>query len=57
MAVEAIIRRRNMDKPSKPSKGVQGRGERRPLYHKKVKGAPKAPEVSHRYPIERKLKL
>ncbi len=60
MAVKEIIKRRNMDKPYKPSepwKIVQGRLERRPLYHKKAKRAPKVPEISHKHPIVRKLKL
>jgi hypothetical protein len=62
MAVKAIIRSRNMeDKPfklSEPWKIVQGRLERRPLYYrKKAKTAPKVPEISHKHPIERKLKL
>ncbi|PMD27786.1 hypothetical protein NA56DRAFT_147407 [Hyaloscypha hepaticicola] len=62
MAVKAIIRKRNVDsKPfelSEPWEMVRGRLERRPLWHKKkAKTAPKAPEVSHKKPIERKLKL
>ncbi len=55
LAVEAIIKRRNIRKPS--NAGL-GQGERRSLYYKKktVK-TPEAPEISHRYPVERRLKL
>jgi hypothetical protein len=60
IAVEAIIKRRNMVDPpksSKPSTPGQYRGKRKPLYYKKAKKAPKVPEAPHKYPIVRKLRV